>query len=927
MSPPPPPQIPAALQNLCGQIPLPGVKRSNTTSSKHTYQSKSSMSSRPTYRTQESFDSHNSEKVGFDDPMGLPAKGGYYKATNVDGVIRFTAVDEDGKAVRTPELDAGYKRTDTTGRLSELRKLMRNEKIDYYIIPSEDAHQSEYVAASDRRREYISGFTGSAGTAIVSLNNAYLFTDSRYYIQAEREIDRNWTLFKVGSGEVKPWNEWILVSTCSNPASSGNLSFSASRFGLVSPATCLLPLLFIQNRSRGAAIGIDSRLISHDTATALTSALKLKGMRMAYPQRNLIDQIWKDRPSKSAAPIYLQDIRYAGEHAASKLDRLRIWLKEYPVPAADLKYSTPARSSSPAAKERPTSKPLPDLPPSRTPSRQNSMRKDSLSRQNSTSSGPHPPTRTPSRSGISRKNSTSSRDNLHRDRGETAVRLIPHYSTFVSNLSCIAWLLNLRGGDIPCNPLFHAYLLVGVDKATLFVDARKLSDEVKRYLRELRINIKEVSEVWGYLRKRLFVDARKLSDEVKRYLRELRINIKEVSEVWGYLRKREFGSGKVIIPPKTPYAVSLMLTYSNYMVAPSWIESNKAIKNKVEIQGFRNAYLRDGVAMTKWFAWLEEQLRAGNTITEWEAAEMLTQFRKQGELFMGLAYENISATGANAALPLFMGLAYENISATGANAALPHYSPTKGLSSAIDLNTPYLNDSGGQYKDGTCDTTRTVHFGHPSDEQCEAFTRVLKGHIAIDSAIFPQGTTGKQLDVLARHALWKDGLNYLGTTGKQLDVLARHALWKDGLNYLHGTGHGFGSFLSVHEGPHGFGIDVPLEVGHVITNEPGFYKEGMFGVRIESALVVKRVETKGQFGGDIWLGFERFTCVPIQTRMVKMELLTKDERRWLKEHNRKCKDLLAPLLEDDSRALRWIRRESTRTSPQQTSAGVTIDWD
>ncbi|CAE6477322.1 unnamed protein product [Rhizoctonia solani] len=848
MSPPPPPQIPAALQNLCGQIPLPGVKRSNTTSSKHTYQSKSSMSSRPTYRTQESFDSHNSEKVGFDDPMGLPAKGGYYKATNVDGVIRFTAVDEDGKAVRTPELDAGYKRTDTTGRLSELRKLMRNEKIDYYIIPSEDAHQSEYVAASDRRREYISGFTGSAGTAIVSLNNAYLFTDSRYYIQAEREIDRNWTLFKVGSGEVKPWNEWILVSTCSNPASSGNLSFSASRFGLVSPATCLLPLLFIQNRSRGAAIGIDSRLISHDTATALTSALKLKGMRMAYPQRNLIDQIWKDRPSKSAAPIYLQDIRYAGEHAASKLDRLRIWLKEYPVPAADLKYSTPARSSSPAAKERPTSKPLPDLPPSRTPSRQNSMRKDSLSRQNSTSSGPHPPTRTPSRSGISRKNSTSSRDNLHRDRGETAVRLIPHYSTFVSNLSCIAWLLNLRGGDIPCNPLFHAYLLVGVDKATLFVDARKLSDEVKRYLRELRINIKEVSEVWGYL------------------------------------RKREFGSGKVIIPPKTPYAVSLMLTYSNYMVAPSWIESNKAIKNKVEIQGFRNAYLRDGVAMTKWFAWLEEQLRAGNTITEWEAAEMLTQFRKQGELFMGLAYENISATGANA--------------------ALPHYSPTKGLSSAIDLNTPYLNDSGGQYKDGTCDTTRTVHFGHPSDEQCEAFTRVLKGHIAIDSAIFPQGTTGKQLDVLARHALWKDGLNY-----------------------LHGTGHGFGSFLSVHEGPHGFGIDVPLEVGHVITNEPGFYKEGMFGVRIESALVVKRVETKGQFGGDIWLGFERFTCVPIQTRMVKMELLTKDERRWLKEHNRKCKDLLAPLLEDDSRALRWIRRESTRTSPQQTSAGVTIDWD
>ncbi|KAG8683987.1 hypothetical protein FRC08_013963, partial [Ceratobasidium sp. 394] len=412
----------------------------------------------------------------------------------------------------------------------------------------------------------------------------------------------------------------------------------------------------------------------------------------------------------------------------------------------------------------------------------------------------------------------------------------------------IAWLLNLRGGDVPCNPLFHAYLWVGVDKATLFVDARKLEPEVRTYLKELKVSVKEVSEVWGYL------------------------------------RKREFGSGKVIIPPKTPYAVSLMLTYANYIIAPSYVDAAKAIKNTTEIEGFKRAYMRDGVAMTKWFAWLEEQLRAGNTITEWEASEMLTQFRKQGEFFMGLAYENISATGANA--------------------ALPHYTPTKGLSSAIDVHTPYLNDSGGQYRDGTCDTTRTVHFGHPSDEQCEAFTRVLKGHIAIDSAIFPQGTTGKQLDVLARHALWKDGLNY-----------------------LHGTGHGFGSFLSVHEGPHGFGIDVPLEPGHVITNEPGFYKEGSFGVRIESALVVKKVETRGQFGGDVWLGFERFTCVPIQTRMVKMEMLNKDERRWLKEHNRKCRDMLAPYLEEDRRALRWIRRESTRTSPTSTPAGVTVDWD
>ncbi|QRW08650.1 Metallopeptidase family M24 [Ceratobasidium sp. AG-Ba] len=805
MAPPPPPQIPAALANIACQ--LPGIKRSNTTSSKTTTRTKSSSVSRPTFSTQNStstYASHNTslDKVSFDsmtdDSMSYTAPAqtkqwGWAKATNINGVIHLTGLDgaqiSQEKLVRQPSTDLGFRRAETGQRLAELRRLMKAEKIDYYIIPSEDAHQSEYVAASDKRREYISGLFRSSGTAIVSLNNAYLFTDSRYYIQAEREIDSNWTLFKVGMPDVKPWNEWLL------------------------------------NRQRNSAIGIDSRLIAHDTATALTAALKLKGMRMAYPQRNLVDQIWKDRPSKSAAPIYMHDERYTGEHALSKLRKLRNWLREYPVPAADLKYTTVTpRVASPAAQQhRPVSKPLPDLPPSRAPSRQNS-RSDSVKP-------------------LSRQNSSASTQVK-----ETAVRLIPHYSTFISSLSAIAWLLNLRGGDVPHNPLFHSYLWVGVDKATLFVDARKLSPAVKDYLRDLKVSIKEVSEVWGYL------------------------------------RKKEFGSGKVIIPPKTPYAVSLMLTYANYIIAPSYVDAAKAIKNETEIQGFKNAYMRDGVAMTKWFAWLEEQLRAGNSITEWEAGEMLTQFRKQGDLFMGLAYENISATGANA--------------------ALPHYSPTKGLSSTIDIHTPYLNDSGGQYKDGTCDTTRTVHFGHPSDEQCEAFTLVLKGHIAIDSAIFPQGTTGKQLDVLARHALWKDGLNY-----------------------LHGTGHGFGSFLSVHEGPHGFGIDVPLEPGHVITNEPGFYKEGSFGVRIESALVVTKVETKGQFGGDIWLGFDRFTCVPIQTRMVKMEMLTKEERRWLKEHNRKCRDMLAPYLEDDRRALRWIRRESTRTSPTATPAGVTVDWD
>jgi Xaa-Pro aminopeptidase len=188
---------------------------------------------------------------------------------------------------------------------------------------------------------------------------------------------------------------------------------------------------------------------------------------------------------------------------------------------------------------------------------------------------------------------------------------------------------------------------------------------------------------------------------------------------------------------------------------------------------------------------------------------------------------------------------------------------------------------------------------------CEAYTRVLQGHIAIDSAIFPEGTSGQQLDVLARKALWKDGLNY-----------------------LHGTGHGFGSFLTVHEGPHGFASSVPLVPGHVITNEPGFYLEGKWGMRIESALVVKKVKTRGEFNGDIWLGFDRFTCVPIQTRMVKESMLTKEEKQWLKDHNQRCYEKLSPFLKDDKRALKWVKREAERgIGLAPAAAGIAIDWD
>jgi len=420
-------------------------------------------------------------------------------------------------------------------------------------------------------------------------------------------------------------------------------------------------------------------------------------------------------------------------------------------------------------------------------------------------------------------------------------------AAFVSSLASIAWVLNIRGNDVPFNPLVISYLFITTKQAILFVDKAKISPEIATYLKSQNVSVREYGDVWSFL------------------------------------RRAEWGDGKVLIDPKTPYAVSLMLTSSRYTLAPSFIEKQKAVKNPVELQGFRNAYARDAAAMVRWYAWLDEQIKGGAQITEWEAAEELTKFREENGDFWGLAYENISASGPNA--------------------ALPHYSATQEGAAVIDTITPYLNDSGGQYLDGTCDTTRTVHFGFPTNEQMEAYTRVLQGHIAIDQAIFPEGTTGAQLDVLARKALWKDGLNY-----------------------LHGTGHGIGTFLNVHEGPHGFGIAVPLEIGNIITNEPGFYKEGSFGIRIESALVVKRVTTKGKFGGNQWLGFERLTQVPIQTKMIKMELLTKEEKAWVKDHNIACRTRLDPLIAHDKRAVRWIRRESTK-SGSSNAVGLTFDWD
>ncbi|GAA5973492.1 hypothetical protein JCM11641_006490 [Rhodosporidiobolus odoratus] len=660
---------------------------------------------------------------------------------------------------------------DATARLDALRRQMQHAKVDVYIVPTADAHGSEYVGEGDKRRAWLSGFTGSAGVAIVTRGSAgggdraFLFTDSRYHTQATHELDPTlWDLQKVGLKGVKDWIAWLAAGEDEN--------------GLPG----------------GTRVGVDAEGVDFATAQTLTPLLHTRGLSLVYPsQGNLVDRVWgTDRPERKKGEIVDQPLGFAGKSAQDKLTDLRHWLETH-----------------------------------------------------------YPP-----------------------------VEGSPTPSYLITSLPLLAWFLNLRGTDIAFNPFFYAYCLVGPGFLTLWVQEN--TGEVAKERIE------------------------KLGGEVRAY-EMARADLKEL----GQRGERVVGEGTVNVGLTEALG-------SNFLPLPDSIPSPllsaQALKNPTELQGFRNAYLRDGVAWVRWMAWLEETLarqqrtskkkkrgekgKEGTEVTEWEAAEKLTEFRREGAEFAGLAYENISASGENA--------------------ALPHYAPSPDHPVPISLETPYLNDSGAQYRDGTIDTTRTYHFGlspllshqsllssllpstsSPSKKYTEyqrSFTLVLQGHISLDTLIFPEGTTGEQIDVLARRALWSRGMEY-----------------------GHGTGHGVGAFGTVHETQVGISrasryFATPLLPGHVTSNEPAYYEPGHYGIRIESVLAVKEVETQRKMGseeGKRWFGFERMTVVPIQSTLTLPHLLTPAEKKWLKNHNQECKDKLMPLLREkgDSRAVRWLRRQ------------------
>jgi Xaa-Pro aminopeptidase len=455
----------------------------------------------------------------------------------------------------------------------------------HLVVPSEDSHSSEYIAPCDARREFVTGFTGSAGCAVITHEKAALATDGRYFNQAAKQLDENWLLLKQGLQDVPTWQEW------SADQSEG-----------------------------GKIVGVDPTVISAPEARKLAEKIKKRGgQELVAIEENLVDMIWgEDRPPTPREPIKMLAQQFAGKDVKTKLEELRKELER--------------RKSS---------------------------------------------------------------------------------GFVVSMLDEIAWLFNLRGNDIPYNPVFFSYATITPTTATLYVNSSKLSSECQAYLAESDVQVRPYEDV--------FRDVQALGETVV----TTNIDGSPESKV-----------KKFLVSTKTSWALKRALggeTKVEEIRSP--IGDAKAIKNDTELEGMRACHIRDGAALIEYFAWLEHQLLEEKaTIDEVTAADKLEELRSKHKNFVGLSFDTISSTGANA--------------------AVIHYKPERGNCSIIDPQAIYLCDSGAQYLDGTTDTTRSIHFGEPTDMERKAYTLVLKGNIALDLAVFPKGTTGFALDTLARQFLW-----------------------------------------------------------------------------------------------------------------------------------------------------------------------------
>lgn len=396
----------------------------------------------------------------------------------------------------------------------------------------------------------------------------------------------------------------------------------------------------------------------------------------------------------------------------------------------------------------------------------------------------------------------------------------------MSALDDVAWTLNLRGTDVHCTPVFVSYLLISTTSATLYINKEKLTPEVEAHLESQGVKMA------GY-------------DDVRK-------GIKEYAEY-----------NILLDPNETNYTLSRLVDVQEVIRHKSPIPAMKAIKNEAEIRGYRSAMLKDGIALVKFLRWLKPAVEAGGQ-TEISIDKKLSSLRAEQ--------------------PLFRDISFDTIAGYGAHGAIVHYEATPETDIPLEPHGLLLLDSGAQYQDGTTDITRTIALGPVSDYEKHIYTLVLKGHIQLEICKFPSGASGTQMDILAREAMWREGLNY-----------------------LHGTGHGVGSYLSVHEGPHQFRLEwmpAPFLENMTVTDEPGIYLAGQFGVRIENTLLISHYKDT-EFGK--FLQFESLTLCPIDTTPVVKEELLPEEVAWLNEYHQHVYDMLAPHLDDEGDK-EWLRK-------------------
>ena len=581
-------------------------------------------------------------------------------------------------------------------RVSHLREELLQRGLDGWLVSYADNHQSEYLPENAKRLFWLSGFSGSAGFAIVLMNDAALFVDGRYTLQAEMQVDG--TVFTFHHLIEEPPHAYLA-----------------------------------KNASKNANIGYDPWLHTETELKRFEKACKEAGANLLPITDNVLDHIWSNRPPAPASPLEVHPLELAGREAADKIAEAQATIKKNGADAAVL-----TMSESPA------------------------------------------------------------------------------------------WLLNIRGRDVPQKPLILANLILPANgKPVLFIEENRIDAGIRDELDALveiapRTSFETRLEELGKAKKTVQVDRATAPAAVSAIMRD---------------------AGAEVINAEDP------------CVLP------RAIKNETEIDGARAAQKRDGSAFCRFLAWLDRTAGSG-TIDEIAAAKKAEEFRRETGKLVDISFDTISGAGPNG--------------------AIVHYRVSETTSRLLEPGNLYLCDSGGQYRDGTTDITRTVAIGTPTDDMRHHYTLVLKGHIAISTVRFPRGTTGTQLDVLARLAMWREGFDY-----------------------DHGTGHGVGSFLGVHEGPQRIAKSgsVALEPGMLLTNEPGYYKAGAYGIRIENLILVE--EEKAIEGGEKPMrSFETLSLAPYDRRLIDTSLLLAEEIAWVDTYHARVRKEVAPALDAQERA--WL---------------------